>query len=315
MKRITPLLISLAVGLATSCVTTKKHKELQDQYTMLQSNHAENSNAQRENELLQNDVLRLEGERKNQQVALEEATVLAQSLQANYAELSTRYNSLLERNKMLLESSSSEIRGLSERLAQQEDELFKRQRALDNYQKNLESRETDFDAWKAKVNDLQKALYEKEARVNELQRKINLALSNLSAADLTVTPRDGRLYVALSQNLLFQSGSDYIGAAGQDALKQLASILRTNPEMEITVEGHTDNVGSSDTNWRLSTSRANSVVRILTDNGVTPSRITAAGRAFYVPLAPNDTETNRSKNRRVEIILTPKLDELYNIIR
>lgn len=315
MKKIYPLLIALVIGLATSCISTKKHQELQDRYTLLQANQKEDANTKRENELLQNDILRLEGQQKQQQVALEEATVLAQSLQANYGELSSRYNSLLERNKILLESSSSEIRGLSERLALQEDELFKRQRALDDYQKNLESRETDFEGWKAKVNDLQKALYEKDARVNELQRKINLALSNLSAADLTVTPRDGRLYVALSQNLLFQSGSDYIGGAGQSALKQLASILRTNPEMEITVEGHTDNVGSSDTNWRLSTSRANSVVRILTDNGVTPSRITAAGRAFYVPLAPNDTEANRSKNRRVEIILTPKLDELYNIIR
>ena len=315
MKKIFPIVIVILFVFTSSCVTTKKHQELQDKYTYLQSEQQDLLNAKRENELLQNDVIRLEGLRKSQQVALEEATVLAQSLQANYGELSSRYNSLLERNKILLESSSSEIRGLSERLAQQEDELFKRQRELDNYQKNLESRETDFDAWKAKVNDLQKALYEKDARVSELQRKINLALSNLSAADLTVTPRDGRLYVALSQNLLFQSGSDYIGAAGQNALKQLASILRTNPEMEITVEGHTDNVGSSDTNWRLSTSRANSVVRILTDNGVAPSRVTAAGRAFYAPLAPNDTEVNRSKNRRVEIILTPKLDELYNIIR
>ena len=308
-------LILISSILLTSCVSTKKYDDLQAKYVSLQGNKNKVFDLERENQLNQKKLLDLQAENKTLKMNLEEALVLTESQRTTITELTQRYNALLERNEMLLKSSSTEIRNLSERLAKKEDELFRRQRDLDQYQKNLNTQETDFSEWKAKVNDLQKALYEKDARINELQRKISLALSSLSAADLSVTPRDGRLYVSLSQNLLFDTGSDRLKGAGISAIQQLASILQTNTDMEIAVEGHTDNLGGAETNWRLSTSRANTVIKILTDAGVNPARITASGRAFYHPIAPNDSEENRAKNRRVEIILTPKLDELYRIIK
>jgi len=312
MKKLLLLMLPL---LFTSCVTTQKYQEAVESKDYLEAEILSLKQIKTENRLLAKDLARLEVQYRQAVENAETANTRIHSLESGNAELLNRYNGLLERNKTLLGNSSSEIRALSEQLAAREYDVFQRTRRLDSLQNALQSQESASSGWNAKINELQNALHQKDAKVNELRQKINQALANFSAADLSVIPRDGKLYVSLSQNLLFKSGSNRIDPQGALVLQQLGAILRNNPDLQIAVEGHTDNRGTPEYNWKLSTERANSVVKILTGNGVSPRNVTASGRAMYHPIVPNDTDTHRAQNRRVEIILTPKLDELYQIMK
>src|SRR5699024_8631452 len=126
--------------------------------------------------------------------------------------------------------------------------------------------------------------------------------------------KNGKVYVSLSQNLLFATGSDRLDPKGVDAIKKLAEVLKNHEKIDIVVEGHTDDVGSVNRNWQLSTERALSVLKVLQDNQVNPDRLTASGRAFYAPVAPNDSDNNRALNRRTEIILSPDLSNLFKLV-
>ena len=133
-------------------------------------------------------------------------------------------------------------------------------------------------------------------------------------SDLTISEKNGKIYVSLSQNLLFASGSDKIDWKGKKAIIQVAQVLNSNQDILVNVEGHTDSDGNPNSNWDLSVRRATAVVKVLTGQGVDAKRVTASGRAFYDPIAPNNSAANKAKNRRTEIILSPKLDLLYDII-
>ena len=138
---------------------------------------------------------------------------------------------------------------------------------------------------------------------------------------MTVDIRDGKVYVSLADKLLFPSGSIIIDQHGKDALVQLAAVLNKEPDISIAVEGHTDikkvnNLGQIKDNWDLSVLRATSVTRFLTDaQGVDPHRLTATGKGQFQPVDPGTAPDALAKNRRIEIVLTPKLDELYNLIK
>jgi len=147
-----------------------------------------------------------------------------------------------------------------------------------------------------------------------LRSKVNQALLGFTDADLSVSERNGKIYVSLSQNLLFATNSDNIDWKGKKAIRSLADVLKQNPDINITVEGHTDPDGSPAKNWDLSVRRATAVVKILTETNVNAERITASGRSFYYPIASNATAAGKAKNRRTEIILSPRLDQLYKII-
>jgi len=150
--------------------------------------------------------------------------------------------------------------------------------------------------------------------LQSLKNGLNNALRGFSASDLTVVERNGKIYVSMSQNLLFASGSKIIDKRGKDALAKLSEVLVTTPDIDILVEGHTDTDGTADFNWDLSVARGTAVVKELTSHGVDPKRLTAAGRSFFIPVASNDTEDGKAKNRRTEIILSPKLDQLYKLL-
>jgi chemotaxis protein MotB len=131
--------------------------------------------------------------------------------------------------------------------------------------------------------------------------------------------KNGKVYISMSDKLLFKSGSAAVEDAGKEAIKKLADVLNKNPDIDVLIEGHTDNIpiktAKNEDNWALSADRALSIVRLLSDvNGVKPKRLVAAGRGEYFPKADNSTPEGRAKNRRTEIILTPKLDELYKLI-
>ncbi len=154
--------------------------------------------------------------------------------------------------------------------------------------------------------------------MNRLKKTVADALVNFKPDELSVTLKDGKLYVSLQEKLLFKSGSAEVDKQGQEALKNLAEVLNKTPNISIAVEGHTDTIpitGKYEDNWALSTARATSIVRILTkDYGVNPHIVTASGRSKYYPVADNSTADGRAKNRRTEIILSPDLTELFKLL-
>ncbi|MCW3083505.1 MAG: OmpA/MotB domain protein [Bacteroidetes bacterium] len=185
----------------------------------------------------------------------------------------------------------------------------------------------------AELSQQDKLLRDKEARLRDLERIINHqdsvmqaltntvknALLGFNADELTVYMKDGKVYVSMSDKLLFKSGVADVEDKGKDALKKLAEVLNKNSDVSIAIEGHTDNVpiktASYKDNWDLSAARATNVVRLLTDQyGMDPRRLTAAGRGEFSPVADNGTTEGKAKNRRTEIVLSPKLDELMKVL-
>ncbi|MFT2009353.1 OmpA family protein [Pontibacter sp. 13R65] len=178
----------------------------------------------------------------------------------------------------------------------------------------------DLKAREQRLAELQRILDEKDKAVNALRAKVSSALLGFNDKDLTINVRNGKVYVSLAEQLLFQSGSTKVDPKGVDALRKLASVLKEQQDVNVLVEGHTDDVpiargtvGMQD-NWDLSVLRATEITRILANAGVDPTRVTPSGRSLYVPLDGAKTKEARQKNRRTEIILTPKLDELFQIL-
>lgn len=170
----------------------------------------------------------------------------------------------------------------------------------------------------AKAKQLQDLLDAQKAKSRELRQKMAEALKGFNSDQLTVTQKDGKVYVSMQESLLFPSGSAVLNQQGIAALGKLAEVLNQNPGINIDVEGHTDSIPiriKFKDNWQLSTERALSIVRVLLYNyNVNPNNLVASGHSEYDPVAPNSTPEGRAKNRRTEIILSPNLDEMYKLL-
>jgi len=170
-----------------------------------------------------------------------------------------------------------------------------------------------------RLQNLQNLIQKQKDLMNNLKNSVANALLNYSADELSVTIKDGMVYVSLQEKLLFKSGSDVVDPKGKEALKSLAMVLANTKDINVMIEGHTDNVPIKTKlfkdNWDLSTARATSIVRVLTkDNGFDPNRVTAAGKGSFHPVQTNETAVGRAANRRTEIILSPDLKELFKIL-
>ena len=171
-----------------------------------------------------------------------------------------------------------------------------------------------------KLAELQAILDKKDQQINNLRDAVSKALLGFRDKGLSIQMKNGKVYVSMDEKLLFASGSWTVNPQGREAIYELGNVMAQNPDIHIMVEGHTDNVplrgkGDIKDNWDLSTKRATSIVRLLLENSnIDPSRVSACGRSEYMPLADNDSPENRAKNRRTEIILTPDLDELFQVI-
>jgi len=179
---------------------------------------------------------------------------------------------------------------------------------------------SDLEKREARLKEVEDILHKQDAATNALKDKLQQALLGFQQSGLTVDVRNGKVYVSLTDKLLFPSGSITIDDHGKMALQQLAAVLNKQPDINIAVEGNTDdkkviNLGQIKDNWDLSVMRATSVVRYLTETEkVDPHRLTATGKSEYQPVDSSGTPEALAKNRRIEIVLTPKLDELYNLI-
>ena len=171
-----------------------------------------------------------------------------------------------------------------------------------------------------RVGELERLIIEKEQNLSLLKKNLSNALLNFEGKGLTVEQRNGKVYVSMENKLLFKSGSWTVGSQGKKAINELSKVLAKNPEINVLIEGHTDNVpysgnGPIQNNWDLSTKRATSIVLlILKDNQILPQKITAAGRGEFLPIGPNNTNKGRSTNRRIEVILTPQLDTISELL-
>ena len=191
---------------------------------------------------------------------------------------------------------------------------------LGDRDKLLAEKESELMDKARRMDDLNRKLDAQTAALTGLRKKVADALTGFRSDELTVTMKEGKVYVSLQENLLFKSGSAEVDPKGKEALGKLSQVLNANPDIGVMVEGHTDTIplasgGRFKDNWELSTARATSIVRIMTvDHKVDPDRVTAAGRGEWIPVASNRESEGRAKNRRTEIILTPDLKELYELI-
>lgn len=219
-----------------------------------------------------------------------------------------------------IELMSDQISNLEEDTTVLNSKYSKLQDHYNNLLANSDKLSQEYVDQQKKIQELEKVLEDKERAVNELKQKVSNALLNFKENDLSINIKNGKVYVSLAEQLLFGSGSIQVDEKGVKALQQLAKVLRENPDINILVEGHTDDVPISrksqymENNWDLSVMRATSIVDILVEAGVDPGKITAAGKGEFSPLTENDSPEGRQKNRRTEIILTPELNELFQIL-
>lgn len=310
MKKI--ILLAIFSGLLlTSCVSSKVYNDLEGRHALLEQEKAE----------LSEDYHKLQ--EKNDRNLQEMA-----ALKAEYEELQQEYDATRQRLAKLQSSydaleanSSSALAENSKRNRELLAELENKEKALATEKARLEKLEKDLAARSKRVDELEGVIAAKDAKMNALKNSLSRALTNFEGKGLTVEQRDGKVYVSMENKLLFSSGSWSVGTEGKRAVAQLASVLADNPDIAVLIEGHTDNVpyggnGQLTDNWDLSTKRATAIVQLLRQNAdIDPQNLTAAGRGEYAPIAGNDTADGRAKNRRIEVILTPKLDEINKLLQ
>jgi chemotaxis protein MotB len=311
------LIFVATILMFSSCVSMKQFTDVQDKL----------KRTTQENEVLKQSNMRLETanrefESANRQLTernkdlnaqLEEAIYNLNAQKQKYAGLEIDMQNLNRQLDILKTGSTSEIELLMEELQATRRDLNLREDRLREAEKELEDRN-------ARLIELQEVLALKEQAVKDLRDKVMRALVGFTDDGLTVHEKNGKVYVSMDEKLLFKTGRWDVDPNGQRALRDLSKLLAENPDINIMVEGHTDDVpmrgsGEVKDNWDLSVMRATAVTKILTQNQqLDPERIIAAGRSEYVPLVPEKTPEARQMNRRTEIILTPKLDELLEIL-
>jgi chemotaxis protein MotB len=254
-------------------------------------------------------------------------------LKSNYDKLNETYDLLLEKNSQLLRGKDDDNRKLMGQFQLTQEELLKKEERLRDSERDLENKRKDLEQLSADLDNSRKAIELKELKVAELEailarkdsvvkalrEKVTNALLGFQGKGLAISQKNGKVYVSLDESLLFASGSITVDSKGQEAIRNLAKVLEKDKDINVLIEGHTDNVpiksAAIKDNWDLSVMRATAIVRIITSSSsIDPIRLTAAGKGEFYPIDPANTPEARRKNRRTEIILTPQLDELFKII-
>ena len=315
IKKISLVLATLI--LTVSCVSPKVYKDLEGRYNNLKQ---ENRKLSDENEMLLNTKNRTEHELKQLKEAYDEAVAQRDKLQADYTATKANYDALKSSYAALEKNSSAAITKNSQKNRELLAQLEAKEQALADENARLEKLKKELEDRSNRVAELESVIAAKDAAMTQLKDAISKALTDFEGKGLTVEQRDGKVYVSMENKLLFGSGSWAVGTEGKRAVQQLGSVLGDNPDIAVLIEGHTDNVpysgnGPLTSNWDLSTKRATSIVNILRENtSINPENLTAAGRGEFAPVSTNDSNEGKAKNRRIEVILTPKLDELSKLL-
>ena len=315
MRKITIVLGMFVLLLSSSCVSSKVFDDLRDKYDALR---LENEDLMSQ---LDNRGVSADHASANLEQQLNKAKADKSRLEMDLASLQKSFDTLKDSYDALEENSSS---SLSENLARNRElleELNAKEKRLTEEAARLEQLKSDLASRSARVDELEGMIAAKDAQMRQLKDAVSNALVNFEGKGLTVEQRDGKVYVSMENKLLFATGSWSVNANGRQAVQELWKVLADNKEIALLIEGHTDNVPfrsqgqGVDNNWDLSTKRATAIINILTENaGIPKENLTAAGRSEYAPIATNNTVEGKAKNRRIEVILTPKLDALSPLL-
>ena len=314
MFKKTAILFIIAITF-NSCVSKKVYQELETKFNNLRSSNTalieEKDNLLVAKKALEADLEKLSSDFSALKTQKEILDSEFASVQNKYKNLDESYNVLSAQSSKKLAEQSQKNQELLLQLEEKERKLALESDRLEKLQNELAQRSNQ-------INELQGLIDAKEAQMQQLKNAISSALFNFEGKGLTVVQKNGKIYVSMENKLLFDSGSWAVGSEGKVAVEQLASVLSKNPDINVLIEGHTDNVpytGATITdNWDLSVKRATAIVRILQNKGVNPTQITAAGRSEYVMVGSNATAEGKAKNRRIEIILAPNLDEISKLL-
>ena len=311
-----PLLV-LTVILASSCVSKKIYTDLESKY----------ANLKKENRALADQNTALSTSKNNLQNTLDklqrdyDATVANRNaLQQEHEATKTNLNHLKASYAALEENSSAAIAANSKKNRELLAQLEAKEQALAAENARLEKLKKELESGTKRMAELEHIIASKDAAMTRLKQAISKALTNFEGKGLTVEQRNGKVYISMENKLLFQSGSWAVGTQGRQAIKQLGEVLAKNTDIAVLIEGHTDDDpyqgnGQLSGNWDLSTKRATAIVSILRENqSIPPENLTAAGRGEFAPIANNDSAEGKAKNRRIEVILTPKLDEISKLL-
>jgi chemotaxis protein MotB len=301
--------------LLSSCVSSKIYEDLKGKYDNLKTEN-ESLMSQLDDKGGDKDEYSINQLKKEVEKLTSENSRLKMDLEAsknNYDRIKSSYDALEENSSSSLTENLKLNRKLLEQLEEKEKELVAESKRLEQLKKDLASRSK-------RVEELESILASKDAKMKSLKDAISAALTNFEGNGLTVEHRDGKVYVSMENKLLFESGSWSVNPRGREAVLQLGKVLAKNPEIAVLIEGHTDNVayggnGPLKDNWDLSTKRATAIVTILSSNQkIIKENLTAAGRSEFAPIDSNASFEGRAKNRRIEVILTPKLDEISKLL-
>lgn len=309
IKKISLALLILA--LSTSCVSKKIYNDLENKYADLKK---ENRNLSDENagllkaksqleldqEALNKELEKTKSERDKLQVEYDAANKKLDVLKDSYAALEKNSNEALKTNMAKNRELLEQLGAKEKALALEQEELNKKNQRL---------------------QELEALIAAKEESMRKLKETLSKALNSFEGKGLTVEQKNGKVYVSMENKLLFNSGSWAVGTEGKKAVVEVGKVLGDNPDISVLIEGHTDDdpyagSGPIADNWDLSTKRATAIVAILSENkAINKQNLTAAGRGEFSPLASNATAEGKAKNRRIEIILTPRLDEIAEMLK
>lgn len=286
-------LFAIAAGFLffTSCVPTKKFNAAQQALASARYDSA-----------------RLAGKVRELQADTAQGNQLASSLRQTIDSLSQQ-----------LADARTQIASLNQQIADLKDKNNQLTAESANRLSMLSKSKQDLVNQQAKLEHLQALMDKQKKAIEEIKKKMTDALVGFKSNELSVAVKNGKVYVSLQENLLFPSGSAVVNPKGKLALGKLAEVLNLNPDITVDIEGHTDSIpirGKYQDNWDLSLARAASIVRILTvDYKVEPTRVVASGHSQFDPVQTNSTPEGRAQNRRTDIILSPKLDELFKLLQ
>ena len=311
------LILTLVVFTFTSCVSSKLYKELEGKSTNLKNDY-DNLNAESDGILSDKNALQIQFDQLQNEY---DATLLERNqLQKEVTGLQKKYDALNDSYTALEQNSSKAIADNVQKNRELLAQLNAKELALAAENDRLLKLEADMQERSQRIAELEALIASKDQAMRNLKDAISKALTAFEGKGLTVEQRDGKVYVSMENKLLFKSGSWAVGSEGRQAIEQLGTVLANNPEIAVLIEGHTDNDpftsgGQIANNWDLSTKRATAIVQILNENGaINPESLTAAGRGEFAPIATNETTEGKAKNRRIEVVLTPKLDEITKLL-
>lgn len=309
----------IVVSLSTSCVSKKIYNELENKFTDLKKENRTlldaNEDLTKSKNQLELDLNATKSERDELKSERDKLAADFAATDKNLKALQASYNALEKNSDAALKSNMDKNRELLAQLETKEKALAAEQDRLNKLKSELESSSK-------RLAELESYIAAKEANMKKLKETLSKSLKAFEGKGLTIEQRNGKVYVSMENKLLFQTGSWAVNEEGKKAIVLVGKVLSDNPDISVLIEGHTDNDkilgaigGGVENNWDLSTKRATAIVNILSENkGINKQNLTAAGRGEFAPLMSNDTPEGKAKNRRIEIVLTPKLDEISKML-